>query len=373
MSALKIGYDAKRAFFNNRGLGNYSRDTIRIMSTQRENNRYFLFSPHCESPIDFERNSNCVTVEPEGFIGRRFPALWRSSGCLSDIRRLELDIYHGLSNELPIGSGRTNTRYIVTMHDVIFLKHPEWFPLADRYLFRMKYVNSCRRADQVIAISEATKRDIVEFIGVDEQKIRVVYQSCNPLFHKEPSRDEVEALRGKHKLPSAYLLTVCAIEERKNHQCVMRALSLMKDPLPYVIVGRESAYKRELEKLAAELHIEHLIIWLHDVPTADLPALYHGASIFVYPSLYEGFGIPIIEAECCNLPVITSQGSCFSEAGGQGACYLDPKRPEDWAFAIKEILEEESVNARMRHLGILNVARFNDETIAHQLMDVYLE
>lgn len=371
MSHLKIGFDAKRAFFNQRGLGNYSRATISILSRQQPDNNYYLFTPGQQPKVDFERGDNCRDIYPQGSFYKMFPSWWRTYGITRAAQRLDIDIYHGLSHELPVGIEKTPIKTVVTMHDLIFLKHPEWFGLADRYLFRKKYVNSCLRANHVIAISESTKKDLVEMIGVDEDKISVVYQGCSPLYKQPVGEDEVERIRQKFNLPSEYMITICALEQRKNHSVVLQALAKMEEKIPYVIVGRPTEFEKEIRKQIAELKLEKWVFILHDAPTEDLPALYHGALLSLYPSFYEGFGIPILEAQNCGTPVITSQGSSLREAGGNGALYLNANRPDEWAFAIKSLLQEDILQAKLKRFADENVVKFSDEEIARHLQAVY--
>ena len=365
---MRIGFDAKRAFFNSRGLGNYSRDMIRIM--KESDNELFLFTPDDHPCVPFD-SGGCNVVLPQGFVNKHFPAFWRTYGCSSQIADCNLDVFHGLSNELPFGLNKTSLRKVITMHDVIFLKHPEWFPFFDRLLFKKKYVESCRRADYVVAISEATKRDVVDLIGVDESKISVVYQRCDPLFSHKCPDDVISSVRAKYNLPSHFILTVCAIEERKNHQCVIRALSRMKNRIPYVIVGRDSAYKDVLLDVIASQKVSDSVFFLHDVPTSDLPAVYQMADVLAFPSFYEGFGIPLIEAQFSILPVVTSMGSCFQEVCSNGALYADPSSPDDWAAALDKVLDDSLLRQSLVSAGASNALRYTAENVRNMLMKIY--
>ncbi len=370
-NGLKIGFDAKRAFYNSRGLGNYSRDTIRILSEQKPDNDYFLFTPKTENAIPFPLKSNCKIIQPTGFLSAKFPSLWRTFGQCSEIRQEKLDIYHGLSHELPYGIKKCNVRTVVTMHDVIFLKNPELFPFFDRYSFREKYTRSSEVADKIIAISEQTKRDLIEYMGINEQKIDVVYQGCNPVFKQTVTEETKKIVAEKYQLPANYMLIVCAIEKRKNHEIILKAMHAGKIDIPLVIVGRPSAYKNELLELISEYKLEEKVIFLHNVETSELPAIYKLATLFAYPSLFEGFGIPILEALTSGIPVITSKGSCFEETGGKAACYIAHDNAEELADAICKIIENKSLAEKMVAEGYRHAAIFSDENIADSLMRVY--
>jgi len=368
---MKIGFDAKRAFYNKRGLGNYSRDTIRILSEQKPGNEYFLFTPKTENAINFPLESNCKIIKPSSFLSGKFPSLWRTFGQCREIQQEKLDIYHGLSHELPYKIGKCNVRTIVTMHDVIFLKNPELFPPFDRYSFRKKYTRSCRIADKIIAISKQTKCDLIEYMGIDARKIEVVYQGCNPIFKQLVSEEMRKNVLSKYNLPSGYMLIVCAIEKRKNHEIILKAMHAGQIGIPLVIVGRPSAYKKELLQLISEYKLDEKVIFLHDVETSELPAIYKSAALFVYPSLFEGFGIPILEALTSGVPVITSKGSCFEETGGKAARYIAHDDAEELADAICEITGNNTLAQQMITEGYLHAELFSDENIANSLMRVY--
>lgn len=366
---MKIGFDAKRAFFNNRGLGNYSRDTIRILTTQLSGNSYYLFTPKVNGGRSFERGEAAL-VAPSGFFGKRFSSLWRTYGCSADVARLGLDVYHGLSNELPYGLPKS-VATVVTMHDLIFLKNPELYPFFDRYTFRKKYVRSCQVADRVVAISQETKKDLVELVGVDERKVDVVYQGCHPIFSRQVDARAKEAVRQRYSLPSDFMLIVCAIEKRKNHELILEAMRIGRIDFPLVVVGRPSAYKEELLRIIRKYGLDKRVHFLHQVPMEDLPVLYHLARLFVYPSHFEGFGIPVLEAMTCQTPVVTSTGSCFEETGGAAACYVGSHDAEALASAIEQIVGDEEVAARMVAAGSIQASKFSDESIARSMAAVY--
>ena len=368
---IRIGFDAKRAFFNNRGLGNYSRGLIRIVSECQPDNEYFLLTPKTKGAIYDSFPENCKVIEPHSAFYTRFPSLWRSSGQIKEITELKLDIFHGLSHELPLGIKRTNARSVVTMHDLIFCKFPELYPWIDRQLYKRKYFRSCRDADKIIAISEQTKMDLMDLAGIEEQKIEVVYQGCNPIFQKKISQEELLAIKSKYNLPEQYLLNVGAIEKRKNQELIIKAIAFGNIDTPLIIVGNPTEYIRELETLIAKHHLESKIHFLTNVPTEDLPAIYQLASIFVYPSLFEGFGIPIIEAIQSNIPVITSKGSCFQETGGPASSYVSHDNVEELASAVEEILGNTEKRKIMVHDSLIYAEMFSDSNISKSLMGVY--
>ncbi len=373
MSSLKIGYDAKRAFFNRRGLGNYSRDTVRIMSNLVPENDYFLYTPKIKESIEFPYNKeNCRVVTPYGLSSVGIlSSLWRTKGVCKNIESDKLDIYHGLSHELPYGIEKTKVRKVVTMHDVIFLKNPELFPFFDRYSFKKKYTHGCQIADCVIAVSQQTKEDLIEYLGEKEERVEVVYQGCNPVF--QCPVDEVRMMQVKQnlRLPDQFMLIVCAIERRKNHELILKAMRDPRVDIPLVVVGRPSEYQKHLQELIVQYHLENKVIFLNEVATCDLPIFYKLATLFVYPSLFEGFGIPILEALTMQTPVITSKGSCFEETGGDAAKYVSSDNADELAETIIQVLGSQELQVEMIQKGIVHAEKFSDKSIAQNLMNVY--
>lgn len=368
---MRIGFDAKRAFFNQRGLGNFSRDTIRILSSHYPQDLFYLFSPKEKPTICFEIGQNCQTIYPTSSFYKKHTTLWRSFGIKKDIAPLNLDIYHGLSHEIPMGIEKLPMKTVVTMHDLIFLQYPHLYPAIDRELYKQKYFRSCRMADKIIAISKQTKQDIMQYIGIDEQKIEVIYQGCHPIFSTKAEAAQQALVREKYHLPEHFLLNVGAIEARKNQRLIIQSIEHGKIDLPLVILGRPTEYLQELKTYIAHHALEQKVWFLTDVPMVDLPVVYQMATLFVYPSIFEGFGIPIVEAMTSGVPVITSCGSCMEETGGDAACYVSPNEEEQLTFAIESILSDSQRRQTMIEKGREHILRFSDEKIAESTMQVY--
>jgi Glycosyltransferase len=366
-----IGYDAKRAFCNRRGLGNYSRDVIRLMSQYYRDNRYLLFTPRISEGLFVPDTSSTQTILPHRFLDKKLPSLWRSSGICRDIKEQHPHIFHGLSQELPVGIEKTGVKSVVTMHDAIFIRYPELYDPFYRAIFTRKNRYSCKVSDRIIAISEQTKNDIIEFFGADESKIDIVYQGCNNIFRQPVSKEQIDAIKQKYNLPNDFIVTVGAIEKRKNQGIIIDALHQGRIDVPLVIIGGKTKYLDEITQKINKYSLEQQIVVLNNVSTEDLPAMYHAALCMIYPSLFEGFGIPILEALCCQTPVITSQGSCFAETGGDAALYINPNYAEDVAEKINNILSNNALRQEMIIKGLTHANKFTDDKVAQQLMNVY--
>jgi len=370
---MKIGFDAKRAMANFSGLGNYSRYIIDVLSAKETDSHFTLFIPKKKendrlSPLLDRKNISCVFPVD---LWRLFPSLWRLFGIRKSLTRNNVAIYHGLSNELPFGIARSGVKSVVTSHDLIFLRFPEYYKWFDRLIYSRKAAYAYKVADVIIAVSECTKRDIVEYYGIDPQKIEVVYQGCDKLFGNAVSNNDKKRIAEKYNLPETFLLSVGSIESRKNVMLAIKGLSYLDEHIHLVVVGKSTAYAKRALCYAREKGLSHRVHFFHQVPFSDLPSFYQMASVFVYPSFYEGFGIPVIEALSSGVPVVAAKGSCLEEAGGPGSVYIDPNSEKEFADAIRHIMSAPEVATQMIEEGKGYVARFSDEAIASGFAQIY--
>ena len=373
---LIIGFDAKRAAQNRTGLGNYSRFVVRGLSRYAQAGRLLLYVP------DAAKASALEGVERERGVELRTPqrglwpwlrSLWRVWGMTHDIAADGVQLFHGLSNELPLNIRRAKgVKSVVTIHDLIFLRYPQYYKPIDRWIYRYKFRRACEQADRVIAVSECTKRDIVRFFGTLEEKIDVVYQGCDERFRQRVSDDKKEEVRARYALPERYILYVGSIEERKNLIAVARALPLLQDREVHVIaVGRRTAEAERIDAFVASAGLENRFRMISGVPLADLPAFYQMAEVFVYPSRFEGFGIPLLEALCSGVPAIGCTGSCLEEAGGPSSLYVSPDDVQALAAAIDHVLSDAALREHMVREGHAWAERFRADVLTQRLMETY--
>lgn len=364
---LNIGFDAKRYFFNKSGLGNYSRSSVKLLSQYFPDDQHVLFTPKLPLEPVFGKDT---VVSPCGF-SKIVPSLWRSYRMAGSIRKSGVDIYHGLSNELPADIRRAGCGSVVTMHDLIFVHMPHLYKPADRMLYTRKYGRSCHLADRIIAISKQTKDDLVNIWNIAPEKIDIVYQGCSDLFYEKATAEKKEEVRSKYSLPNEYILSVGTIEERKNLLLTVRAMAEGSIDMPLVACGRRTPYADTVMEYAEKQGVANRILMLHDVNMPDLPAIYQMASAAVYASKYEGFGIPIIEALWSGTPMITSRGGVFSETGGDACLYVDSDDVGEMTEALRLALEDKETRDRMIGRGFEYVKRFDDESVAKALHGVY--
>ncbi len=369
---MRIGYDAKRAFYNNSGLGNYSRSALLLLQKYFPENEYYLYTPSLKGNIRFVENEAFHIRKPQGVFHKYFSSYWRSFHMSTDLCNDNLDIFHGLSNELPADIQKSKLKSIVTIHDLIFLRFPQFFSKIDNQIYLQKFKKACVKADKIIAVSEQTKYDIINFFQIAPEKIAVSYQGCGRQFWQQETEQKKEQVKKKYHLPDTFILNVGTIEPRKNLYNLINSLEYATHDAKIVAIGRPvKKYMKQLQELIRRKDLEERVIFLQGVPNEDLPAIYQQASLFAYPSFFEGFGIPIVEAMVSNVPVITSKGSCFPETGGEAAQYINPNNPEEIAIVSDRVLSDEELRGTMIKKGQLHVQKFSDESVVNSLMNVY--
>ncbi len=362
-----VGFDAKRIVRNGTGLGSYGRTLVNDLIRLGNNDMQLrLYAP--DEGRDDLRGQIIEGAEfcyPAGRPSSLCKAWWRSRSIVDDLVRDGVDVFHGLSGELPVGLRRAGIRAVVTIHDLIFLRHPEYYHWFDARIYEWKFRQALREADHIIAISQRTRQDILEFGGAQyADRISVIYQSFAPRFTTVVTPERRAEVRQRYKLPQRFVLNVGTIERRKNLAVAVEAVDLLPQDIHLVAVGRPTPYVRELPH-SDRLHL------LSGVPDADLAAIYSLAEAFVYPSRYEGFGIPIIEAIAAGLPVVACTGSCLEEAGGPYSRYVSPDDAIGMAEALKMSLRGARGRQERIDLSRDYIRRFQGTDVAAQVAKLY--
>ncbi|MEX0965723.1 MAG: glycosyltransferase family 1 protein [Bacteroidia bacterium] len=368
---MNIGFDAKRFFHNRTGLGNYSRTLVQNLAAHYPDHQYHLFTPSL--PAGAAPLPGNIKIHQPQWGGRFF---WRSFGIWQDLAASGLQLYHGLSNELPFTFPRAGIPGIVTIHDLIFKYFPLQYGTLDRNIYDMKSRLSCKTADRIIATSESTKADIVRFYKTDPAKITVIYQGCSPVFYEKTSELFRNSILKKYRIPADFILYVGSVIERKRLLTVVKALQILKgrQEIPLVVVGRgQKQYLQKVRDFVLKYNLTGQVYFLHDVPASDLPALYQQAAAFVYPSVYEGFGIPVLEAIASQTPVITGNRSSLPEVGGPYSRYVDPDNPEELAHAIENTFSDSAATKESVSKSLNFAKKFQPSQLTKQLLSLYLE
>ncbi len=373
---LKIGFDAKRYFWNPTGLGNYSRSLIRGLAryhsaevelhlyAARKNDQILRSDPQA---------SQYRLHAPAGMLGG---IGWREWRVGRQVRDNGIQIFHGLSAELPLGIEKKVPLAAVTIHDLVAEKQPELFATVDSRIYRAKMKSAVRRAGLVLATSEATRQEILECYPTDPEKVQVLYQSPAEAFFVGVPASELERVRLKYRLPQNYLLSVGTVIERKRLLSTVRALAhpdlRSESPVLVVVGGLRSEYARRVQEEVRILGLHNRVLFHSDITSEDLPAVTQGATLSLYPSIYEGFGIPVAEALVSKVPVITSRFSCLPEVAGPGAICVNPDDLDEYASAISLLLSDTPRRAQIAELGQRHASRsFLPAKLAQRLLQLY--
>ena len=260
-----------------------------------------------------------------------------------------------------------------TLHDLIFRFYPQTHKPLNRWFLTLMMPRFLRAVDAVIAVSDCTKRDAVRLYGLDEAKIKVIHEGVNPRFCTAPP-EAISVVRQKYGLPKDFILSVGTIEPRKNLTSLLEAYRVLRDrrgECKLVIVGQKGWLYEGFFRRLRELGLKDEVIFPGFVPDEDLPALYSAADLFVFPSLYEGFGLPVLEAMACGAPVITSNTSSLPEVAGDAALLVDPTSIEALTHAMRNVLESKQLRDELSAKGYEQAAKFNWESAARETLAVY--
>ncbi len=299
-------------------------------------------------------------------------AVWLGQLAHADWGRLVPDatLFHGMEH-LLLPLRRVPT--VLTVHDLIWHLFPQHHKRLNRWFLDAAMPLFCRRATRIIAVSECSKNDLVRFYGVPEDKVTVVPEAAHPRF-RPAAPEQVAAVRTRYGLPARYVVTVGTIEPRKNLIRLADAVARLRAgglDVRLVIVGAPGwLYDETLARLARP-DVADAITRPGFVPDEDLPAVYAGADLCVVASVYEGFGLPVLEAMACGTPVVCARGSSLPEAGGDAADYFDPLDVDDMAQAIGRAWDDAGRRGRMRAAGLAQAARFSWDRAAAETMAVY--
>lgn len=375
---MHIAFEAKRAFNNFTGLGNYSRFVISALKENYPDEHYSLYTPKVskrEEAANFYKQNKEITVLPTGlWKAGSMKSAWRSKRIGKLAGKQKADVFHGLSNELPSGL-KDNTKKIVTIHDLIFLRYPDFYPIIDRNIYKKKFKSACKKADEIIAISEQTKTDIIEFFDIDSSRISVVYQGVHPIYKQDLKTRRLLYLLEQYSLHQPYFLYVGSIEDRKNAKDLVQAFKLVLDQVKHdlllLIIGKKTDYQREVEKEINKLKLDQNVRIYNNIPFTELPYLYKGAVASVYPSSFEGFGIPVLEALSVGTFVVTGNQSAMKEAGGKHALYADPKNHEELAAQMVKLADDNEFNEQLLKGVDSHLEQFSSRKIAGDLMGIY--
>lgn len=370
---MRLAFDAKRALNNSTGLGNHARILLNALLRDFPGNAYLLFTPKLQAQFLDALQGDFSLHLPETKFQQSFRSLWRSFHCKQQLLRERVDIYHGLSNELPFGIHSTGIATVVTIHDLIFLKHKEQYPYIDRKIYEAKTRYAAKHADKVIAVSQQTKEELIELYKTPASKIEVINPSVEPVFYTECSIAEKEAVITKYQLPNNYLLCVGSFFPRKNHKTILEAFALIAKQTEYhlVLAGGSGNQKQEIEQQIHCLNLSNRVHIRSSITNADMPAVYQQSKALITASFFEGFGAPVLEGLFSRIPVIASNIPSHREAGGNGALYFNPNSAEELAHQLTQVLNNIPLRTQLERDGYAHALQHTDTIWAQQTMQLY--
>ncbi|MGQ9501096.1 MAG: glycosyltransferase family 4 protein [Anaerolineae bacterium] len=369
---MSIYIDISAAIHARAGLGRYAESLACALAMLHPRRWALFYNAGLRRP--------CLPPELDGLPSRRVYVgykPWRMAVWLGHLLGIHFDallpdaeLFHA-TEHLLLPLRRIPT--VLTVHDLIFRLFPEHHKRLNFWYLNATMPLYCRRADAIIAVSEATRHDLMRLYGVPAEKITVIHEAAAPHF-KPATPERIAAVRERYGLPEHYILRVGTIEPRKNLERLLDALQLLQhydSTIRLVVVGSKGwLYDRFFKKLHGS-GLRHAVVLTGYVRDTDLPAIYSGATLLVEPSLYEGFGLPLLEAMACGTPVVCSNTSSLPEVAGDAACYFDPRDSAAMAEAIGEVWRDGSLRDTMRHNGLTRAAQFSWERTAQETLTVY--
>lgn len=366
-SPMRIGIDARLVYYSQAGIGQYILNLVRELARLDKEDDFLVLQ---------SRKDKMVLTEG-GNVSRR--SLWTPSHhrleqwtLPLEIGRLGLDILHSPDFIPPF---RRNCKSIITIHDLAFLLYPHLLT-AESARYYGQIDQAVHNTDHVIAVSEATKQDAIRLLGVPQSKITVVYEAANPIYRPLEDKRRIEAeCAQKYGVSTPFILFVGTIEPRKNLPTLLRAYRRLLDEYKpgamLVMVGERGWLCDQIFALTEELNLKERVLYLGRVSVQELLLLYNAAQLLVHPALYEGFGLPPLEAMACGTPAIVAQVSSLPEVVGDAALLVDHEDEDGWAVAIWRVLTDGSLRAELREKGLKRVRLFSWERAAGETLALY--
>jgi glycosyltransferase involved in cell wall biosynthesis len=359
--------DARTATPHFPGIGRYVGNLARAMAPLLEGDEHLtmLHDPAHPLPLKASPAVQMLPVDTSPFSAAQQIVLPRL------LERLQADLYHSAYFLMPYAPRPRGTPTLLTVYDLIPLLFPQQSTLRARLLARWANRLALGAARRVISISDATRRDFLTQFRLPPEKIQVIPLAADPAFFPQ-SHENVATVRARYGLPELYALYLGSNKPHKNLGRLVEAWArLQPQSMPLAIAGAWDGRFPEARQQAAALSLGGQVRWLGPVPEADLPALYSGAMLFVFPSLYEGFGLPVLEAMACGTPVVCSNSSSLPEVAGDAALLADPMHTEALASAICLALKDESLRQEMQERGLRQAQRFSWKQTAQSSLEVY--
>jgi glycosyltransferase involved in cell wall biosynthesis len=370
---MRIGIDATAIPANRAGAGNYIFSLVAGLASVDAENEYFVFAKP-DHIAEWGIDQDNFHFLPSAGRYRAVRLAWEQCILPMLVRRHHIDVLHSPHYTMPIFGP---CRKVVTFCDMIFLLYPEVHTLSKRAFFRTMMPISARRAQAIIAISESTARDVVQLLRVPPDRVHAIPLAAAGNFLPIDDPTSVDSVCSRYGLRTGeFVLFVGVMEPRKNIPVLLHAYRKLVDrgvSKQLAIVGKRGWMCDDVLSTVQTLDLEKRVVFTGYVPSRDLPYLYNGACLFIYPSLYEGFGLPVLEAMACGTPVVTSNVSSMPEIVGDSALLVDPRNSEEIAQAMEKLLADDILSHAMRESALKRAAMYSWDRTARETLQVYLE
>lgn len=370
---MKIAINILSAKSQHHGVGVYVTNILKHLIPDA-NKHNFLFYKRKEG-ISIRTQENGSKVEWKDInLPRPLRIIWEHTLLPLSLSRQKVDLFWGPCNFLPLIKP---CKFLVTIHDLAPFLLPHSLPFVRRIYYQRAFFNSIRRADQIIVVSESLKTDLIKHFLVSEKKIKVIHNGIDESFRPIADKVVLSQIQEKYRLPSNFILTLGVLEPKKNTIGLIQAYADLRKShadLPKLVIGGSKQYgwkNNEVFKMVKNLELEEEIIFTNTIVHEDLPAVYNLATLFILPSIYEGFGLPVAEAMACGTPVITSNTSSLPEVAGDAAILVNPCDVQEISKAISKVLANETLQKEMKEKGIENAKRFSWNRAANALLEVF--
>ncbi len=372
LQGLRIGINAhllsSTAGYRRAGIHQYIAQVLRFLPALAADTEYLIYARHMATDQTLYRRGFTIMDTRWPTEQRLARIFWEQTAWPLDVTRQRLDLLHSMAFVTPL---LNRVPEVLTIYDLSFFHFPQLFPTMQRAYLQSQTARSVRGARRLITISEASKMDICELFGVPPSRVDVVYPGVDPFYVPAP-KEQIEQFRHREQLPEKMLLHVGTLQPRKNIPVLLHALAQLQKPeVLLVMAGGKGWMYDELFALVDELGLREQVRFAGYVPDEDLPLWYNAAAALVFPSMYEGFGMPVIEAMACGTPVIAARSSSIPEAGGGAALYFEPEDVDALTLHLAAILEDERLTDDLRGQGQVQAAQFTWPRAGRETADVY--
>jgi glycosyltransferase involved in cell wall biosynthesis len=374
---MKVSIELQPCLKNKSGIGVYTYELTKRLENFKDikfqgNIFNFLNRNDIEQDIpDLTLNKNICSLFPYSIYRR----IWRCMPIKYNVLfRNDADIYQFFNFIVPTNiSGKV----ITTIHDLTYILYPETMDKKNRERLKKDMINTVNRVDYILTISENSKNDIIKYLNIPEDKITVIYPGVDEIYKQVLDEKHIEKIKRKYNIIGRYLLYLGTLEPRKNIETIIKSyndfIKSSDEDIKLVLAGKKGWLYDSIFNLVSEYGLENNVVFTDYVDDSDKPALYQGAEIFLFPSLYEGFGIPVAEAMASRTPVITSNSSSLPEVAGDSAIITEPLDYRKISESIKKILRDSNIRQKMIENGIKQVEKFNWDDSAEKLRKIYID